>query len=305
MLHRKMLAVAILAASAAMAQTAPQYGPNTPAEQDGQGPSYQQQPATNPNYGAPAYGQQNYGPQYQQQALPPPAQLTMAAGSYIPVRIDQKLSSKDNRPGDGFTGTLIQPLIVNGLIIAAPGQIVSGVVQQVENGSTSKLVIGLNNLTLVDGQQAPLQAQLIAKRSWNGNDTGTVVGTTGAGAVIGAAAGGGGGAAVGGLIGLVAGAIITEHHASVIYPETILTFQTQAPVTISTVNAPQAFRYVQSYDYNQQTQAGRPNVVYTNPYPYYAYPYYPYGWGPGFGFVYYGGPRYWGGYHWGGYHWRR
>jgi hypothetical protein len=94
----------------------------------------------------------------------------------------------------------------------------------------------------------------------------------------------------------------------VIAPEQVLTFRMEAPVTISTDRAPQAFRYVQpnEYDrpvYNQpappvQYAPPAPVPVYT-PYYAYGYPYYyPYYYGPSFSFFmgrgFYGYPRYYG-----------
>jgi hypothetical protein len=85
--------------------------------------------------------------------------------------------------------------------------------------------------------------------------------------------------------------LATKGHDSVIYPGTLLTFQIETPITISTANANGAYRYVSPDDYSQTrtTQvATRPAAVYgpgyPYPYPYYGYGYgYPY-WGPGFGF---------------------
>src|SRR5581483_7759858 len=81
-------------------------------------------------------------------------------------------------------------------------------------------------------------------------------------------------------------------HETRVYPESVLTFQVTAPITVSTVNAPQAYRFVGPEDYD------RPSMQYNTrpaprpaPAPYYyspyAYPYYGYGyaypysyWGP-------------------------
>jgi hypothetical protein len=124
------------------------------------------------------------------------------------------------------------------------------------------------------------------------------------GAVIGAAADWGRGAAIGAGIGAVAGTIgvlLTRGHETVIYPESVLTFRLEAPVSISTERAPQAFRYVQREDYDRPGELQpRPAPVRRGcgpygcpPPPYYygapAYPYY-YGagvslfYGPGFVF---------------------
>src|SRR6185312_1428370 len=101
----------------------------------------------------------------------------------------------------------------------------------------------------------------------------------------------------------IAGVIATRDHPAVVYPETPLTFQLTAPVNVSTVNAPQAFRYVGPEDYERQpTLATRvparpayPPVNYLYGPGYYYPGYYPYYYGPsigiGFGF---GHPRYYG-----------
>ena len=82
-----------------------------------------------------------------------------------------------------------------------------------------------------------------------------------------------------------------------IYPEEVLTFKLEAPITVDTTRSAQAFRYVQPNEYNQpvygQAQtAPRPPVpppapvVVAAPYPY-PYPwFYPYYYGPSFTFFY-------------------
>ena len=165
-------------------QNQPQYSNQAPAPQYN-GPQYN---------GDPQFGQrtpygQNPNP-YAQQAPPPPipAQLTINPGTYVTVRINQRLSSDHSRQGDAFTATLVEPVVVNGVVIAEPGETVGGVVANVEKGSTSKLLVQLTDLTLVDGQRLPLQTQLVARRGpgFTGNDAGTIVGTTAVGAAIGA-----------------------------------------------------------------------------------------------------------------------
>ena len=262
----------------------------------------------------PAQNQSNY-PQPNYSAPPPiPTFLTIPAGTFITVRVNQPLSSDKNQPGDAFSATLIQPLVVNGIVIAEPGQTVGGQVAMVQKhgvGQAAKLGIRLTTLTLVDGQQVTINSQLISRQGGTtpgGAEAGTVVATTGLGAAIGAAAGWGTGAAIGAGAGAAAGLIgvlVTHNHPSVIYPEQVLTFRLDAPVTISTTSAAQAFHYVQpgEYDrssgpapgsYQQYSTAAppppAPYYAYPYPYPYYyGYPY-PYWWGPSFAF--YWGPRF-------------
>jgi hypothetical protein len=153
----------------------------------------------------------------------------------------------------------------------------------------------------------------------NGRDAGAIAGTTALGAAIGAGVGWGTGAAIGAGAGAVvgiAGVLLTRGRPTIIYPESVLTFQTKAPVEIATDHAPQAFRFVGSQQdygrggagYAQRPPAGgyagAPAPAYGAPGygayapgylygpAYYPYPYY---WGPGFSvfvgprFGYYGG----------------
>ena len=103
----------------------------------------------------------------------------------------------------------------------------------------------------------------------------------------------------------------------VVAPETLVTFEVTAPVTIETNNAPQAFRFVEPTDYPPAQAPSQQVVAYPAPtpppypYPYYVpytppfysyyYPYwgYPYFYGPSFSF-FFGYPGY---YHHRGYPW--
>jgi hypothetical protein len=178
----------------------------------------------------------------------------------------------------------------------------------------------MSELTFVDGQLLPIQTQLAQTSAGadHGRDVGVVGTTTGTGAVIGAIAAGGTGAAVGAGIGAIAGlGVITTHgRPTVIPPETLLTFQLQAPVTISTEKSKFAFHPVTPRDYSGNLDSQRPQRLrrdgaygdYPPPppsAPYYGYPYaydpyyYPYGWGyyPGPFVLGFGlGPRYYGGF---------
>ena len=274
-------------------------------------PAQQQRPATPAPQASnrPAYGL--------------PAQLTLKPGTFFTVRTNTMLASNKNKTGDLFTAALAQPLVVDGIVIAQRGQTVVGRVVDAGKGKDGAhfLKLELTGITLADGSQLPMQSQLATTQGGTtpaGAQAGAVVGTTAVGAGVGGIAGGGMGAGVGagaGAIVGIAGVIATRNHPALLYPETPLTFQVTAPVTVSTVNAPQAFRYVGPEDYERQpalrsqmnVRPGYPaqNYLYG---PGYSYPgyypgfypgyypgYYPYYWGPsigvGFGF---GGPRFFG-----------
>jgi len=259
----------------------------------------------------------NYYPNYSQNQAPypnrgpVPSQLTIKAGTFVTVRVNEALSSDRNQPGDAFSATLVKPLVVDGVVLAEQGQTIGGRVSEAQKAGrvegTSRLGVQLTELTLADGQQVPIQSQLISRSGPTsvGRDAGAIAGTTALGAAVGAAADWGRGAAIGAGAGAAAGIVgvlLTRGHPTVIYPESVLTFRIDAPVTVSTERAPQAFRYVEPNDYERPYYQDRPPQVACAgygcapapyPYPYYGYYGYPYYWGPGLGF-YYGPGYFWG-----------
>lgn len=321
-----------------------------------QGPVSSAQNGQSPNYPPPNYPASNYpqpqqnGPnqssQYPMQRpmqVPPnngpvPAQLTVPAGTYLTVRVNQQLSSDHNQPGDAFSATLVRPLVANAVVLAEPGQTIGGRVSQAQKAGRveglAKLGVELTDITLVDGQNLPVKTTLVSRtgNSSVGRDAGAIAGTTALGAAVGAAADWGRGAAIGAGAGAAAGIIgvlVTRGQPSVIYPEQTLTFRLEQPLTVATDRSPQAFRYVQPGEYDQPAgyaQGPGPGYGYGGPgpayavapapypyaYPYYAYgygyPYYPYyggfglfvGRGYGWGRGYYGGGRFYGGFARGG-----
>jgi hypothetical protein len=247
-----------------------------------------------------------------------PSRLTIKPGTYLTVRLNQWLSSDRNQQGDAFTATLEQPLVIDGIVVAQRGQTINGRVSEAQKAGrvegTSRLGLQLTELTLVDGQQAPIQTQMINRNgsTSTGRDAAAIGGTTALGAIIGAGADYGRGAAIGAGAGAAAGIIgvlLTRGRPTVIYPESVLTFRVEAPVAISTERAPQAFRYVDPQDYGRAPAvSARQSVAPVGPPPpppaprYYGYAYpYPY-YSPGISvyvgprYGYYYGPRFRGGY---------
>ncbi len=273
---------------------------------DPAGPNYAQSPPQDANQ-PPVVSAPADPPQY---GIPP--QLTIKAGTFVTVRVNQVLSSDRNEPGDAFSATLVRPIVVDGIVVAQRGQTVGGRVAEAKKAGrvegVSRLGIQLTDLSLVDGQQVPIQSQLISRSgpTSEGRDAAGVAATTATGAVIGAAADWGRGAAIGAGAGAAAGVLgvlLTRGRPTVIYPESVLTFRLEAPVTISTERAPQAFRYVDpNTDYQRPSYEARaqtppppacgpyacppPPPPYYGPY-YYPYPYY---YAPGFAVFY--GPRF-------------
>src|SRR3984893_978762 len=109
-----------------------------------------------------------------------PATITLPAGTMIPVRLTEWLSSDKNQSGDQFSATIEQPLVANGWVVAVRGQIVTGRVAQAKKAGrvsgVSQLGVELSELTLVDGQVLPVRTQLLQSSAGtsNGRDAGAV-----------------------------------------------------------------------------------------------------------------------------------
>ncbi len=299
-----------------------QSAPSQPADAPPQASDEPSQPADAPDQPAdapppanappqPAPQTHTFGGNVQQQTVP--ATLRMSSGTMISVRLNQELSSDRNRSGDVFTATLEQPVVVNGWVVARRGQTIEGrVLNSLKGGrvkGTSKLEIALTRLTLVNGQQMPVQTQFVRASGGptKARDASAIGTTTGVGAIIGAIAGEGQGAAIGAGVGAavgVAGVLLTRGRPTVIPPEALLTFRLENSAEISTIQAQAAFRPVTQQDYAQDALQRRPGRGYP-PRPPYGYPVYygypgyyspywgwgrPYGyWGPGFVFDFHGG----------------
>jgi hypothetical protein len=240
-----------------------------------------------------------------------PNQLVLRPGTFVTVRVNQTLSSDHNQPGDSFSATLVKPVVVDGIVVARPGQTLGGQVTLAQKAGrvegVSRLSIQLTDMTLVDGQQVPIQSQLISRGGGTsiGRDAGAIAGTSALGAAIGAAAGWGTGAAIGAGAGAAAGTLgvlLTRGHPTIIDPESVLTFRIENSVAMATDRAPQAFRYIQPGEYDQPAQQPQQQSAgYGPPAPcggygcapppayYYGPAYYPF---VGTSVLYFGGPRY-------------
>ena len=248
---------------------------NSPADE----PAAQQQPA-DPAPLAQAEEPQAQPPDEPQTQPPPqaapaergtiaPATLRLAPGALLAVRVNQWLSSDRNHPGDTFSATLDQPLVVQGWVVARRGQTVLGrvgVAQKASQGKgVSRLGLEITELTLVDGEQLPVSTEMqqaapspvppdSGERSAERN-VATVGTTTVLGTIAGAAIGGGEVAAIGAGLGAGAGlaaVLYTRARPTTVAPETLLSFRLQSPVEISTERGRVAFQPVTQADYKDQ-----------------------------------------------------
>ena len=260
--------VLLTASGLVLAQTGAAPQPAAPMQAAGPADAYGQAQRT---AGAPAAARPAYGL---------PQQVTMKAGTFVTVRINEMLASNKNQPGDSFSGTLAQAIVVDGVVVAQRGQTVYGRVAQADKvKGVSHLGVELTGFTLADGEQVSVHSQLISRQGGMtppGQQAGSIVGT--------------------------AGVLTTHSHPSILYPETAVTFQIQNPLTIATGNAPQAFRFVGPDDYARPTTQVTQRVTVQRPgySPYYGYGS-NYGYGPYYGYSpYYWGPSFYGGGFWGG-----
>ena len=108
-------------------------------------------------------------------------------------------------PGDTWTGTVKDPVIIGDRVVIPAGATVNGVVsgaKAAEKGSRAMLVLAVRSVD-VDGKTHALSANAdsMIAGSTRARNVGAVAGGAGAGALIGKAIGGGKGALIGGLLG--------------------------------------------------------------------------------------------------------
>jgi len=184
---------------------------------------------------------------------PPPAppkpvvkQITLSAGTIIPIRITEELNSKTAQPNEVFHGSVAGDLGSEGVIVIPHGSLVIGRIVDAKDAAHFKgsalLSLELTQVT-VHGEKLTLVTESYSKEG-EGRGKNTVEKTGGGavlGTLIGALAGGGKGAAIGGLAGGAAGAGangITRGQQVVIPSETRIDFRLETPVTLKVTIPP-------------------------------------------------------------------
>jgi len=171
---------------------------------------------------------------------PPPAYVTIPAGTRISVRMIDGIDSTQNHAGDRFQASLQEPLTADGNIVAPKGSDVYGrLAESKESGKfsgKSQLQLELTGIS-VKGQTISIvtgEYELTGK-SRGASTAKRTVGGAAVGSIIGAIAGGGRGAAIGAGVGGAAGAgseIITKGDQVKIPSETLLDFTLQQDLSI-------------------------------------------------------------------------
>ena len=173
---------------------------------------------------------------------PPPTRVvTVPAGTVVTVRLVDGVSSRHNRPGDIFQGTLEEPLAAEGLVVAERNANVFGrVVDTQKSGRVSgraEMALELDRLQTVGGEVRIASDTMIRRADASkGKDAAKVGIMAGVGAAIGAIAGGRKGAGVGAAAGGAAGTgtvLATRGKPVEFPPESRLTFRLRAPITVT------------------------------------------------------------------------
>jgi hypothetical protein len=172
---------------------------------------------------------------------PPPAAIELPTGTTLRVRLDQDLGSKISQPGDSFTATLADDVVVGGQTVIPRGSRADGTVIDAKPLGRFKggalLEVRLERVHTNWGSY-PVQTSSIS-RVEKGKGKRSLMfagGGAGLGALIGGLAGGGKGAAIGALAGGgagTAGSAFTGNQQIVLPAETLLTFQLAKPVHIN------------------------------------------------------------------------
>lgn len=168
------------------------------------------------------------------QPAAPPAEIHVTAGTSLAIRIDQRISVKESRAGDRFTGELVEPVKDgSGNIIIDMGVRVGGRVDSSKSRGhfkgASNLSLRLTSLTL-NGKEYPLETRDFreAKKGKGKRSAAMIGGGAGLGMLLGGLAGGGSGVAIGALAGAgagTAGAGLTGNRDLVIPAESIIHFK--------------------------------------------------------------------------------
>ncbi len=157
--------------------------------------------------------------------------MEIPAGTQIPLKLRQAISTKSAKPGDAVYAETVFPVVLNDRIMIPTGTYVQGRISEVKrpgrvkgraeilmhftslifpNGYTAILPGSVHNMPGSENQNVKGEEGTVQQNSDTGKDAGTIAKTAGAGAGIGGLAGQSiKDAAIGGGVGAAAGLIAT------------------------------------------------------------------------------------------------
>ena len=166
---------------------------------------------------------------------PAPAPLLVPAGTALSIRLNQHISVKTSRPGEEFTGTVVNPVTVNGNVAIPDGSRVRGVVTEAHRRGhfkgASVLQLRLTSLDIANGGgHYALDSSRVTrgKKGKGKRSFGIIGGGTGLGMLVGGIASGGVGLLVGGLAGAGGGTAVAglTGNRDIDFPaESVITFR--------------------------------------------------------------------------------
>ncbi len=194
-------------------------------------------------------------PPEQAQAAPPPPppakpaapsfrDVTIPAGTTLPIRITQTLDSATSQQGDSFSGTVASDVVLDGVVAIPHGTAVSGRVDAVQEAAhfkgNSLLTIELTGLRHRGSSVALSTEPYSLEGKGRGKNTAIKTGGGAAvGAILGGIFGGGKGAAIGAAAGGGLGAgsnAITRGEQVQIPSESLIRFHLTNPISLRVSN---------------------------------------------------------------------
>jgi hypothetical protein len=194
--------------------------------------------------------------QHQPLPPPPPAEaaappapsyhdVTLAAGSDLPVRITESFDSETTQPGTPFTGVVTRNIDIDGYVAIPAGAAVRGTVVDAKDAGhfkgNSLLSLRLTSVRRHSDNINVSSEPYVLEGNGRGKNTAEKVGGGAAvGAILGGIFGGGKGAAIGAGVGGGGGAAIqgfTRGQQVHIASESVIRFRLDSPVTVRTAEA--------------------------------------------------------------------
>lgn len=171
---------------------------------------------------------------------PEPAPLVVPAGTVLTVRLGQAVGSKISQPGESFSATLAQAVVVEGQQVLPAGTRASGLIADAKPlgrfKGGARLQLKLTALDINGSSRSIDTSSVVRAEKGKGKRTAVMTGGgAGLGALIGGLAGGGKGAAIGALAGAGAGAggaAFTGNKDIVIPAETALSFKLRQAIEV-------------------------------------------------------------------------
>jgi hypothetical protein len=204
------------------------------------------QPAEANNPPAPPPDQTTPSPQGSASAPPstapaPSPTVVIPVGTPLRVRLDEDLGSKISQPGQSFSATVVDPVVVDGQTVIPPRAHAEGTVVDAKGLGHFKggalLELRLERVRTNWGSYPVATSTLERVEQGKGKRTAGFAGGGGVfGAIVGGLAGGGKGAAIGALAGAGAGAAgsaMTGNKEIFLPAETLVTFRLERPVHVT------------------------------------------------------------------------